>query len=243
MVIELQKTAFYNIRITPSQLILTHHRVIVPTSNMLFLHQKCKGNIISFLYASYYVICHSYRIFVTTNNLRVFVGSWKHQEKHKRSWLRCRMKVWLVALYQARRNWLKRLHTFHIPPRKYEWSSLYIPSSMLIHPSWKDKKKDFCVVKNETDFSEKMYGISPKKWNGLFRKKCTGFFRKNVPDFSEKNVPDFSVIYIQDDSHFSLATNADWLRMHHSILPPGFKPQTRKECLLNQGQGKREPGF
>ena len=27
--------------------------------------------------------------------------------------------------------------------------------------------------------------------------------------------------------------------MHHSILPPGFKPQTRKECLLNQGQGKR----
>ena len=177
MVIELQKTAFYNIRITPSQLILTHHRVIVPTSNMLFLHQKCKGNILSFLYASCYVICHSYRIFVTTNNLRVFVGSWKHQEKHKRSWLRCRMKVWLVALYQARRNWLKRIHTFHIPPRKYEWSSLYIPSSMLIHPSWKDKKKDFCVVKNETDFSEKMYGISPKKWNGLFRKKCTGLLR------------------------------------------------------------------
>ena len=84
MVVELQKTAFYDIRITPSQLILTHHRVIVPTSNMLFLHQKSTGNLLSFLYASYYVICHSYRIFATTNNLPVSVRVSKHRVKHKK---------------------------------------------------------------------------------------------------------------------------------------------------------------
>ena len=145
MVVELQKTAFYDIRITPSQLIFTHQKIIVPTSNMLFLHQKSTGNLLSFLYASYYVICHSYRIFATTNNLPVSVRVSKHRVKHKNSWLRCRMKTGLVALYQERRNWLQSLHTFHIPPRKYEWSSLYIPSSVLIHPSWKDKKRIFVL--------------------------------------------------------------------------------------------------
>ena len=84
MVVELRKTAFYDIRITPSQLILTHHRVIVPTSNMLFLHQKSTGNTLSFLYASFYVICHSYRIFATTDNPPVSVRVSKHRVKHKK---------------------------------------------------------------------------------------------------------------------------------------------------------------
>ena len=133
MVVELQKTAFYRIQNAPSQLMLTHHRIIVPTSNMLFLHQKCKVNILFFLYASYYVICHSYRIFATTNNLPVNVGVQKHRVKHRNSWLRCRMKSWLAVLYPSRRDWLKRLHTFHIPPRMYR-SSSFLRSSLLFLP-------------------------------------------------------------------------------------------------------------
>ena len=39
-----------------------------------------------------------------------------------------------------------------------------------------------------------------------------------------------------------LSTNADWLRMNHTSKQPGFKPQTRKECLLNQGKGNRGHG-
>ena len=84
MVVELQKTAFYSKQNAPSQLMLSHHRIIVPTSNMLFLHQKSTGNIISFLYASFYVICHSYRIFATTDNLPVSVRVSKHRVKHKK---------------------------------------------------------------------------------------------------------------------------------------------------------------
>ena len=145
MVVELQKTAFYDIRITPSQLILTHHRVIVPTSNMLFLHQKSKGNILSFLYASYYVIHHSYRIFAQTHNLPVFVGVWKHQEKHKMPWLRCRMKEWFVSMNEERHNWLRCLHIVHIPPRKHQWSSLYIPSSISFTLLFERRKKLFVL--------------------------------------------------------------------------------------------------
>ena len=39
-----------------------------------------------------------------------------------------------------------------------------------------------------------------------------------------------------------LSTNADWLRMNHTSKQPGFKPQTRKECRLNQGKGNRGHG-
>jgi hypothetical protein len=123
MVVELRKTAFYDIQITPSHLILTHHRVIVPTSNMLFLHQKSTGNTLSFLYASFYVICHSYRIFATTDNPPVSVRVSKHRVKHKNSWLSCRMKTGLVALYQERRNWLRRMQPAHIPPSRFRSSS------------------------------------------------------------------------------------------------------------------------
>ena len=36
--------------------------------------------------------------------------------------------------------------------------------------------------------------------------------------------------------------NAEWLRMNHTSKQPGFKPQTRKECRLNQGKGNRGHG-
>ena len=149
----------------------THHRIIVPTWNMLFLHQICKVDILINLYTSYCVIHHSSWIFATTHNLPVFVGSWKHQENHKRTWLRCRMKSWLVGMNEERHNWLERPHIVHIPPRKYLWSSLYIPSSMFILSSWKGKKFFLCC-------KEKTVGVCCKKSSGLLR--------KNESDFSEK---------------------------------------------------------
>jgi hypothetical protein len=39
-----------------------------------------------------------------------------------------------------------------------------------------------------------------------------------------------------------LSKNAYWLRVNHTSDLPGFKPQTRKECLLNQGKRKRRKG-
>ena len=151
MVVELQKTAFYDIRITPSQLILTHHRVIVPTSNMLFLHQKSTGNIVSFLYASFYVICHSYRIFATTNNLPVSVGVSKHRVKHKNSWLRRRMKTGLVALYQERRNWQRQFQPAHIPPSMFRSSSFLRSSFLFIVVVERREKKEKCVVNKKRE--------------------------------------------------------------------------------------------
>ena len=139
----------------------THHRIIVPTWNMLFLHQICKVHILIILYASYCVIHHSYRIFAQTHNLPVFVGVWKHQEKPKMPWLRCHMKEWFVSMNEERHNWLRCLHIVHIPPRKHQWSSLYIPSSisfsLLFLKGGKNllccKEKTDFLRKNETDFS------------------------------------------------------------------------------------------
>ena len=132
MVVELQKTAFYSKQNAPSQLIFTHHRIIVPTSNMLFLHQKSTGNTLSFLYASFYVICHSYRIFATTDNPPVSVRVSKHRVKHKNSWLRCRMKTGLVALYQERRNGLRQIQPAHITPSRFRSSSFPRSSFLFI---------------------------------------------------------------------------------------------------------------
>ena len=40
----------------------------------------------------------------------------------------------------------------------------------------------------------------------------------------------------------ALSKNAYWLRMNETSDLSGFKPQTRKECLLNQGKRKRRKG-
>ena len=49
-------------------------------------------------------------------------------------------------------------------------------------------------------------------------------------------------IYTVHTNHISTATNAYWLRMNQTSDLSGFKPQTRKECLLNQGKRKRRKG-
>ena len=70
-------------------------------------------------------------------------------------------------------------------------------------------------------------------------KKCSGLLRKNVADFSEKmsgkmseKMCRTSPSYIYKTIYVFLSTtNAYWLRVNHTSNLPGFKPQTRKECL------------
>ena len=163
MVVELLKTAFYDIRITPSQLILTHHRVIVPTSNMLFLHQKSTGNLLSFLYASYYVICHSYRIFATTDNPPVSVRVSKHGVKHK--------KLVIVLSYENEVGCIVSGTTqltetpSHSPYSTTKVSVKFFSSVFPLVPSFRgvERKKEKCVVnkKRESPCGKDCIGLSP----------------------------------------------------------------------------------
>ena len=67
--------------------------------------------------------------------------------------------------------------------------------------------------------------------NGLLSCNKGSFARINHSSYIDRTTRRFIL---------PLSTNADWLRMNHTSKQPGFKPQTRKECRLNQGKGNRD---